>query len=316
MNISLSGAKDKKENTVSLGFGLNSRSNVVGAAAKNVFGDDSSDGEDDEDDAAASTAASGRQAVNQQIAKEQAALRKRAHAALTAVEDPNMYDYDGAYDTFKAQEEDTHGQKKAKAQEDRKSKYIGDLLKAAKVRERERDAIYERKIAREQAEEAAHEEFIGKEKFVTNAYKRKLKERKLWELQQEEKEREEEVNDVTKKSAGAAFASFYGNLNKNVSAGGDATAETDDKPKKSEKKSMESLDDFDPRGGFMADFEQSDINPVHEALDKDDTKEADATTAKESSEPKLSMRENRQKKIAEARVRYLRRREGTMETLQ
>ncbi|KAL3909527.1 MAG: hypothetical protein SGILL_008054, partial [Bacillariaceae sp.] len=255
MNISLSGAGKKKKGSSSLGFGLNNRSDKK-SASKNVFGDDDEDDENSDDSGDNKETISGRQAVNQQIAKEQAALRKRAQAALATAEDPSMYDYDGAYDSFKPDPEKEKAATDATNKE-RKSKYIGDLLKAAKVRERERDVIHERKIAREQAEEDAQDEYAGKEKFVTKAYKRKLEERKQWEIEQEEKQREEEENDVTKKSAGAAFAGFYGNFNKNVSVGGQGE-EVDHTPvegkDESKEQGLESLDDFDPRKGFMADF--------------------------------------------------------------
>ncbi|KAG7350783.1 coiled-coil domain containing protein [Nitzschia inconspicua] len=309
MNISFSATNQKKGN---LGYGLNSRSSVAdGSSTKNVFGDDNSDEEECNEETANS---SGRQAVNQQIAKEQAALRKRAQAILTTVEDPSMYDYDGAYDTFKSKQDDADDQAKKKAQEDRKSKYIGDLLKAAQVRERERDAIYERRIAREQAEEDAKEEFSGKEKFVTKAYKRKLEERKQWELEQEEKERQEDANDVTKKSAGAAFASFYGNLNKNVAAGGDRSVPNEEENGQPGKNPIDSYDDFDPRGGFMADFEKStDLQNGDAGEEEEQTKEPTQSSAPVDA---MSMRERRQKKIAEARIRYLKRREDAMAALQ
>ena len=186
MNINLS---KKSKTSGSLGFGLNSRGSTKKKKKKsNVFDDGSDDddgnsktgqggnGGDDVD----TSELSGREQVNRQIAAEQAALRKRAQAAAAAIEDPSVYDYDGAYDSFKQEEEEDKEAKKAQ-DSDKKSRYIGDLLKAAKKRERERDAIYERKVAKEQAEEDAQAEYAGKEKFITKAYKRKLEERKKWE---------------------------------------------------------------------------------------------------------------------------------------
>ena len=83
-------------------------------------GDEDYDEEDDDNDNDQPTNDSGRQAVNQQIVKEQAALRKRAQEALATAEDPSMYDYDGAYDSFKPDVE----KKKAQSEttKDRKSK--------------------------------------------------------------------------------------------------------------------------------------------------------------------------------------------------
>lgn len=79
-----------------------------------------------------------------------------------------MYDYDGVYDKMHALE------KKLKEPDTKESRYISDLLEAAKKRGHERDIANERKISREQEQEEA--EFQGKDKFVTKAYKQKLAE--------------------------------------------------------------------------------------------------------------------------------------------
>ena len=86
---------------------------------------------------------------------------------------------------------------------EKKSRYIGELLKAAKQRERERDVIHERKVAKEQAQEEA--EYMGKDKFVTKAYKQKLAERELWAQEEEARRLEEEEEDVTKRTGEGAF---------------------------------------------------------------------------------------------------------------
>ena len=116
-------------------------------------GSDDDDGEGDEEEPL-----SERGRVNQQIAKEQAALRKRAQAAAAAAtaENPNVYDYDGVYDSFRPVAETA-----PKKDSERKSKYIGGLLKTAEKRNMEREQVFERKIAREQAEEDAKAEYIG-----------------------------------------------------------------------------------------------------------------------------------------------------------
>jgi hypothetical protein len=307
MNISLSG-KGRKTKKQSIQYGLNPRK----PASRNVFGGDEDSLEDDEDDDNRNSRQSGRALVNQQIAKEQAALRRRAQAALASAEDSSVYDFDGAYDSFKpkddAPKKDSH-----KSNDERKSKYIGDLLKAAKVRDQERDAIFERKIAREQEEEDAKEEYQGKEKFVTKAYKRKLEERKQWEAEEERRSREEEANDVTKKTAGAAFASFYGNLNRNVAAGrGEVVAENvmglmDDPAEMDD-------DDFDPRQGSSKGFFGDFVLPSQPIFDGNQTSEilndADQPKEEDQKETGMSMRERRAKKIMEARIRYFKRKEA------
>jgi coiled-coil domain-containing protein 55 len=325
MNISLATSGKKKKGT--LGYGLNDRKDNSKKSSSNVFGDDDDDDHDHDDNGFPSSSGDNRKAVNEQIAMEQAALRRRAQAALTSVEDPSVYDYDGAYDSFKNDNTNDTEQKSNNddSTRERKSKYIGDLLKAAKVRERERDAIYERRIAREQAEEDAKEEYAGKEKFVTKAYKRKLEERKRWEQEEEQKEREEAANDVTKKSAGAAFASFYGNLNKNVSVGGAAKESDGVAAVEPPTGTLEALDDFDPRQGFLGGFERStaeDENELQETMknanaDKSETgtssfQDPAGVAVQRPKEPQLSMRERRDKKVAEARIRYLQRKEAML----
>lgn len=60
-----------------------------------------------------------------------------------------------------------------------KARYIQNLLVNAKIRERERDKAFERKLKKEQAAEGITEDAP---KFVTTAYKQKLLEDKKWEL--------------------------------------------------------------------------------------------------------------------------------------
>ena len=162
MNINLSGAAAKKQQQgkgkkKSLGFGLNKRKKQ----STNVFDNDSDDDEQDEQQPPSSQK-SRRDAVNQEIAAEQEALRKRARKAMSA----NSYDYDGSYDDHKAEQEKQEAANKPP--EEKKSRYIQDLLKQSEKRAIEREAVYERKVAREQAEEDAQADYRGKEKFVTN----------------------------------------------------------------------------------------------------------------------------------------------------
>jgi len=312
MNISLpaAGKKKQKKGGSSLAFGLNSRKKTT-SNNNNVFGDDGDSSDNDSDDGA-NQRKSRRQVVNEQIAREQAASRGRAQAALASAKDATgVYDYDGAYDSFHPTEES----KTKPEAEEKKSKYIGDLLKAAKVRDRERDAIYERRNAKEQAEEDANADFRGKEKFVTKSYKRKLQERKQWEAEQEQKEREEEANDVTKKAAGSAFAGFYGNLNRSTMTEQKAKSDEDlpnDSVDRNEENSTEEKvdiklpddDDFDPRQGFLGGFERSSKADANDAKNDENKTVVDDNEVKV---PKLSMREIREKKVVEARLRYLKR---------
>ena len=211
MNINLSkataAASKKKKQSGSAGGGK---------TKKNVFGVAGGSSSSEEEEA---VIRSGRDAINLAIAREQEALRART--AEVVAQDAGIFDYDGAYDSFahhreetKKKDEITHSDGKEK-----KSRYIGDLLKAADKRKQERDFVYERKMARElAAEEEADPEMRDKERFVTAAYKRKLEERKLWEAREEEQRKVEEKDDVTKRMEG--MADFYGNLNRNMASGG------------------------------------------------------------------------------------------------
>ncbi|CAB9528288.1 Coiled-coil domain-containing protein 55 (DUF2040) [Seminavis robusta] len=221
MNINLSGASSsqsqKQGKGKSVGFGLNKRK-------KNVFDEEDDDGDSDNNDDN-KTGGSRRDTVNREIAAEQAALRKRAIKAMSQQQGDDVYDYDGAYESFQPKKEDKPSESTDEA---KKSRYVEDMLKSSKRRATERDVAYERKVAREQEQESNQEDFQGKEKFVTKAYKRKLEERKqLAEENAKQLERDEE-DDVTKKRGGAAMASFYGNLNRNVAMGGTTSASADE----------------------------------------------------------------------------------------
>jgi coiled-coil domain-containing protein 55 len=318
MNISLGKSKAKKKK---IGFGLNNRSSSGAAASNNVFGDAGDDDDDDDDDDGGSSGAPGdaRRRINQQISKEQAALRQRAQAAManSSSTDGGIFDYDGAYDSFKPPTDAATKKQADNNKEDRKSKYIGDLLETAKKRQRDREAVFERKVAKEQALEDAQEDFAGKEKFVTKAYRRKLEERKQWEAEEQVRKQEEEVNDVTKqKTAGAAMASFYGNFANNVAMGGGDKQEEEDAKEESDKKKVignnDSDDDFLPaKGGgmdFLSGFQRSDDQEPPPPEEDADTMKAPPDNNEDGpTETPLTARERREQKVAAARIRYLER---------
>jgi coiled-coil domain-containing protein 55 len=325
MNINLAGAasKNKKKQGgaggANIGFGLNKRGGGGGGKGNALL-----DAEDDDDDSSeehnsnapaanpASAASSSRAAVNRELAVEQAALRKRAqeqilNATKKNAGDSNVYDYDGVYDSLHP---DTKKKQKSSASSEaqpaeRKSRYISDLLKASEKRKKERDFVHERKVAKEQAaEEEEDSDLHGKEKFVTAAYKRKLEERELWKSAEEVKEREEEKQDVTKKTGEGAMASFYGNLNKNVAMGG---AMREDEPVEGKRgthdeESATTKDDAPFNLGFMDGFETSGGGDNEETSSKKESKEEEEPDVKQE-----SMRQVREAKIVQARIRYFQR---------
>ncbi|KOS18326.1 Nuclear speckle splicing regulatory protein 1 -like protein [Escovopsis weberi] len=123
-------------------------------------------------------------------------LASRKHAETAAELDGNVYEYDAIYDSMKPKKT------KTKEDEERKPKYMRSLLQAADVRKRDALIAEEKKIARER--EAEGDEFAGKEKFVTEAYKRQQEENRR--IEEEERRQEEEE---AKKNKGGGMTAFY-----------------------------------------------------------------------------------------------------------
>lgn len=121
------------------------------------------------------------------------ALTSKKYAEAAEALDPSVYDYDAAHDVIEAAKKQREAEaKKENAQ--RKSRYMSDVTKAAEQRERDRSIAELKKIQRER--EAEGDEFADKEKFVTEAYKRKQEEDRI--AQEEEARREEEEKKKNK----------------------------------------------------------------------------------------------------------------------
>ena len=71
--------------------------------------------------------------------------------------------------------------------EEKKPRYFNALQKAAETRDRDRQIAEEKRLKRER--EAEGDEFVDKEEFVTEAYKKQQEENRL--LEEAEKKREE-----------------------------------------------------------------------------------------------------------------------------
>ena len=127
------------------------------------------------------------------------ALESRKNAEAAAELDSSVYDYDSVYDSFKPKKQAT------REDEERKPKYMRNLLQAAEVRKRDALIAEEKKIARER--EAEGDEYEDKEKFVTAAYKKQQEENRR--IEEEEKKREEEA---AKKNEGGGMSAFYRKL--------------------------------------------------------------------------------------------------------
>ncbi|PON50908.1 hypothetical protein PanWU01x14_220400 [Parasponia andersonii] len=137
-------------------------------------------------------------------------------------EDPSAFDYDGVYDEMKAKTI----QPQAQDRQERKPKYIQNLLRKAELRQKEQEIVYERKLAKERSQE--DHLYADKDKFVTSAYKKKLVEQAKWMEEERLRQLREEKDDVTKKTD---LSDFYFNLGKNVAFGANDVIE----PRKPEK---------------------------------------------------------------------------------
>lgn len=158
---------------------------------------------DDEDDVEKEIA---RQASKNKALKEIEEQQKKA-----LEEDPTVFDYDGVYDKMK----EKIARPLVQDREERKPKYIQNLIKKVKEREQYRDVVYERKLAKERSKD--DHLYADKDKFVTEAYRKKLAEREKQMELERLREVQEEKDDVTKKKD--FLLDFYSNLDKNIAYG-------------------------------------------------------------------------------------------------
>ncbi|KAG7019348.1 Nuclear speckle splicing regulatory protein 1 [Cucurbita argyrosperma subsp. argyrosperma] len=148
--------------------------------------------------------------ISRQASKNKALKDIEEQHKKALAEDPSVFDYDGVYDEMK----EKAVLPRAYDREERKPKYIQNLMKKAKEREREQEVIYERKLAKERSKD--DHLYAGKDKFVTSAYKKKLAEQAKWMEEERLRQLREEKDDVTKKSD---ISDFYFNLQKNIAYG-------------------------------------------------------------------------------------------------
>ena len=84
------------------------------------------------------------------------------------------------------------------------------MMDKAKVREREHEIIYERKLAKERTKE--DHLFADKDKFVTSAYKKKLAEQAKWLEEDRLRQLREDKEDVSCISSFRAFVLSYSQM--------------------------------------------------------------------------------------------------------
>lgn len=291
MNISIK--RSKNASAKSIKFGLNKR-----GGKSSILMDGSSSSEDENGSKGDHTkpVQSSVQLLNAELRSEQDGLRKRTELAMKRAENSDIYDYDGQYESFSSSKEKIETKPSKDQGEKKKSRYVETLLNHAKERQYERELVLERKIAREQAAEDEKGEFIGKEKFVTKSYKRKLEEREAWKNRDDEKNKLNEANDVTK-TKGEGLLGFYKNIGQFGSS--DPTRKSDDIM---EKKSDQSHLKQEEVGSHLQLFDREDeYYQCRDEVQIDDELE------------KQTKRVKTLEKVLKARERYLKRVQMKME---
>ncbi|KAJ7948044.1 nuclear speckle splicing regulatory protein 1 [Quillaja saponaria] len=198
-----------------------------------------------------------RQASKSRSLKEIEELQKKA-----LEEDPTVFDYDGVYDKMKEKEV----RPVVLDREERKPKYIQNLMKKAEERQQYRDIVYEKKLAKERSKD--DHLYADKDKFITEGYRKKLAEREKQMELERLRELREERDDVTKKKD--FLVDFYSNLDKNVAFGGE-TAERRKMEKQAELKILERHDE----SGASASNEGLLLKNSSSALESSTLKEGD-----------------------------------------
>lgn len=125
------------------------------------------------------------------------------HAKSAQTLDPSIYDYDSIYDSLHSKPSFSS----ALSDQDKRPKYMSNLLAAAETRKRDQLRAKEKMLAKER--EAEGDEFADKEKFVTAAYKRQQEE--MRRLEEEEAIREKEAEE-RKRREGGGLKGLYKNM--------------------------------------------------------------------------------------------------------
>ncbi|CCI47930.1 unnamed protein product [Albugo candida] len=177
-------------------------------------------------------------------------------------QDPSIFDYDAVYDTIHAPKPSNTSQKLSSTQ--KKPKYINAIMEKAKIREMEHERIRERRLQREREEE--EEQYGEKEKLISASYKRKLMERKEWELEDMRLEKQEQTQDVRLRGE-EGMAAFYANLTtKNIALGGNIEAATSAYTVKEADETNDKKENVEVKRKRAAEMEDAEIkqNPSEE----------------------------------------------------
>ncbi|XP_075296162.1 nuclear speckle splicing regulatory protein 1 isoform X1 [Opisthocomus hoazin] len=146
------------------------------------------------------------ESLQKEALKKQAMKQTKLEIQKALEEDATVYEYDSIYDEMQQKKKEVNA-RVLSGKDDKKPRYIQNIIKAAEIRKKEQEKRMERKIQKEREMEGG--EFAHKEAFVTSAYKKKLQER----AEEEERERRqaalEAYLDVTKQKD---LSGFYRHL--------------------------------------------------------------------------------------------------------
>ncbi|MBA0548539.1 hypothetical protein Golob_019633 [Gossypium lobatum] len=228
---------------------------------------------------------------------------------------------------------------RAQDREERKPKYIQNLMKKAEQRKWEQEIVYERKLVKERSKE--DHLYADKDKFVTSAYKRKLAEQAKWMEEERLRQLREEKEDITdaltylvdchflglKVTKKSDLSDFYFNLGKNVAFGANEAKPRKPElrePEKEKEKEKEVLnrvnplpDSIAPESSAVIDrtrdesssqeiFDSRDSKPITEDT-VPDTAVQETTSEKQPSvdQPKSDHHKRGADAVAAARERFL-----------
>ncbi|KAL9860248.1 hypothetical protein AtNW77_Chr1g0056141 [Arabidopsis thaliana] len=163
-----------------------------------IFGEDEEDNDVDKE-------------ISRQASKTKSLKKIEEQHKKALEEDPCAFAYDEVYDDTK---QEALLPRLHERQECNKPIYNQLMREKADRRQKEREIVYERKLAKERAKE--QHLFPDQVKVVTGSYKRKLEERDRWLSEERLRELGEEKDDVTKKKD---LSDFYFNIGKNVAFG-------------------------------------------------------------------------------------------------
>ncbi|XP_015685221.1 nuclear speckle splicing regulatory protein 1-like, partial [Protobothrops mucrosquamatus] len=125
------------------------------------------------------------ESLKREALKKQAMKQTKLEIQRALAEDSTVYEYDSIYEDIQQKKEAESQASVLASKEEKKPKYIQNILQAAELRKKEQERRMEKKIQKERESEG--DAFQDKEAFVTSAYKKKLQER----AEEEERERRE-----------------------------------------------------------------------------------------------------------------------------